>query len=386
MSATAPAAPAAAPQACEPLRLWGLQGRALWALYWGFWLAVGIALAVAEHQHPQPPPGRRAWEPFLNEITSLLVVGALALAVYRGVDALTRRRRGFVIAALAHAAGAAAFGIVHVGAMYALRWPFYALLAGVNYAPMSPWRALRFEGAKDVVTYVVVALLCWGLVLLRREQAQRLHAARAQALLLELQLARLADQLQPHFLFNCLNSIAALVEENPKAAVTMIARVGSFLRSALQHEGDTMTTLDDELSLVRDYLAIQSLRFEDRIALRSEVPPPLGRARLPRLVLQPVVENAVKHGLVRPDVPLELRLRAAVQGGQLVVTLANPLPDAAKSEGAGIGLDLTRRRLALLYGDTASLDAAPQADGAFVVSLSLPLDLAGVGLAEPAHA
>jgi hypothetical protein len=335
---------------------WSRRG---WWLYLLFWLTIGLALALAEAQHPQRPAARRVWEPFVLEITSLLAVGLLALVVYRWVARLAGRPWPQQLAA--HAAGAAAFFVAHVALMHALRIPFYAALAGRLYAPMSPLQLLLFEGPKDLVSYVVVSALSMLVLSRLAEQQQREQVVLAQAALAELRLARLADQLQPHFLFNCLNTVAALIDEDPSGAVTMVARIGDFLRAALDHDGEAGINLGEELRLAELYLAIQRVRFGGGIEVAVDVPAALRTARVPHLVLQPLVENAVKHGAVRPGAPLHVRIAAAVGDGALQISVANSVagPVAAANPGIGHGLDLVRQRLALLFGDAAALSVDP---------------------------
>jgi two-component system, LytTR family, sensor kinase len=304
--------------------------------------------------------------------------------VYRRVAWLTARPpaggplpqlAGVLRLVAAHAAGATAFAVLHLALMTALRWPIYLLLTGRPYGPMAPMQALGYEGAKDIVTYAVVALLAWGAQLRQREQAQRLDLARSQAALTQLQLARLASQLQPHFLFNGLNTVAALVEENPKAAVTMIARLGDFLREALRVDAAAMTTLGQELALASDYLAIQALRFESALQVEVDVAPALHGLAVPRLLLQPLVENAVKHGMVLPQAPLGLLIQARLVGERLQLSVVNSGHDRRpQAPGLGLGLPLVRERLRLQYGERASLEAAPTPDGGFFVRLDLPAE------------
>ena len=321
-----------------------------WLLYAGGWLLLGFALALADAQDPRVVPGRRIWEPFVLEMGSVVVVGALTILVYRWVWWLERTDAGPARLALAHVAGAGAFVLLHVGITYASRIALYAAL-GLDYR-MRPWPAvLAFEAPKDLVTYALMAGLAMAYRLHLREQAQRLLVERARGELAELRLARLGDQLHPHFLFNCLNSIAALVEENPRAAVSMIARVGDFLRSSLRSDRP-WSTLGEEIDLAERYLEIQRIRFEGALVSTATVAPGLAATPVPRLLLQPIVENAVKHTMARPGSPVALRIEASVEGESVRIEVANSRPDAPPpADGTGRGLALVRERLVASRGD-----------------------------------
>lgn len=358
-----------------------------WWLYAAFWLAIGLALALAESQHPQRPPARRPWEPFVLEMSSTLAIGWLALGVYRLVDLAAARRWRWPQVLLMHAGGALAFFVAHVGLMHLLRLPFYATIDGRLYAPMSPLQLLLFEGPKDAVSYVVVVALSMLVQARQGEQRQREQVMQARAALAELRLARVSEQLHPHFLFNCLNSVSSLIEEDSAAAITMVARIGDLLRTVLALDGRSAVGLGQELQLVRQYLAIEQLRFGAGLRLQVDVDESLHGALVPPLVLQPLVENAVKHGFraaasTAPQRDWRLRITGTVDGGELRLELANPLPAgpnpaapaaaAQPAATAGRGLALVRERLALMHGDQARLDVAGS-DGLFVARLRLPL-------------
>ena len=343
--------------------------RRLWVAYWAVWLGAGLSLALAAWQDPNQRPGRAAWEPFVLEISSLLASGLLAMLVYRLARAMHERPLGWLLAA--HGLGAMAFAAAHLVLMHMLRWPFYWLLADRHYGPL-PWlQALSFEGAKDVVTYLVIAALCHGWLWRQREQAQRLAAARAEQLQTELRLAQLGARLQPHFLFNSLNAVASLVEEDPRRAVRMLARLGDYLRGSLRSGEGAERPLSEEVQALRDYLAIQSMRFEDALVADLELPPELAPCRVPRHLLQPLLENAITHGAPAPESPLILRLRAGVVDGRLWLSLHNH-PAQPQGGGTGLGQELAREQLALLYGDRAALEAGPDGAGGYEVRLHLP--------------
>jgi signal transduction histidine kinase len=210
-----------------------------------------------------------------------------------------------------------------------------------------------------------------------RAVRRELGSAALAAELAEARLGALRAQLHPHFVFNALNSVAMLVRGHRNdAAVDAIARLSDLLRDTLQDDARAEVTLDEELAFVRRYLAIEALRFGDRLRVTFDVPPALGDARVPRLVLQPLVENAIRHGLGRRAAAGRVTIAALRDDERLLLTVRDDGPGlhGESSAGAdGVGLANTRNRLAALYGDRASLALATAAEGGAVVTVSLPL-------------
>ncbi len=201
------------------------------------------------------------------------------------------------------------------------------------------------------------------------ESEQRTLAFQVSARDAELRAVR--SQLNPHFLFNSLNSINALVGTDPEGARRMCERLGDFLRKTLQLGARDAVTLDDELALVDRYLAIEQVRFGPRLSVERAVSDEARACLLPPLLLQPLVENAIKHGVAERVEGGTVRLEAALANGSLRIALENPVDHDARARGGeGLGLDIVRRRLEAL-GD-ARLDAR-RVDGLYRVTLTLPV-------------
>ena len=208
----------------------------------------------------------------------------------------------------------------------------------------------------------------------RRER----DAAALEAELARAQLHALRARLQPHFLFNALQGIAALVPRDPDAAVRMTAALGDLLRATLQRPGDQEVPLRDELRLLGSYLEVETARFRDRLRVTYDVAPDALGCRVPDLVLQPLAENAVKHGLSPKRGAGRLTIGARRAGGRLTLWVADDGVGLAGYAGDGLGLAITRERLAHLYGDDHALALAP-ADGAGTrVTIDIPAREAGV--------
>ena len=234
--------------------------------------------------------------------------------------------------------------------------------------PFNPFFLIGFR----LPIYLAIVSLAHAVLFSRRSQERdRLEASLAKA-----RIEALKMQLQPHFLFNSLNSIAALVHRDPQAADEMLAGLSDLLRLTLESSGEQELPLSEELKFVERYLAIEHVRFGERLRFEIEIAPEVRRAMVPTFLLQPLVENAVHHGLEPKPGPGLLSIRAARAGARLRLTVADNGPGL--TDGAapreGIGLANTRARLRELYGDAASLDLESK-DG-LKVEITLPFRLA----------
>lgn len=209
----------------------------------------------------------------------------------------------------------------------------------------------------------------------RREEAIRLQAqtAQLQAQLADARLAALRTQLDPHFLFNTLNAISALVETDPRGVRRMIARLSELLRNSLEGRHDAEIPLDQELGLATRYLEIMQIRFGDRLDVVIRVEPGLETALVPNLILQPLVENAIKHGVSDIEGIGRIEITARRDGSRLLISVRdNGAGLSAQQATEGVGLRNTRARLAQLYGEEQSAELKPGEGGGVVIELSLP--------------
>lgn len=267
--------------------------------------------------------------------------------------------------------------------------------------PQVVWQvALSIRGAADPMRVLLPTLRAWpasfwlidvmllvgsfgavfALISVREGRALRAREQALQAERVALRLEReqqrvrgIRAQLEPHFLFNALSAIAGLVRSGDQAvAVEAIGRLSAQLRYAITTIQQEWTTLGEEVAFVRGYLALQALRFPARLDVRIDVDDRVTDVPCPPLLLQPLIENAIRHDLECHAGPSTLQLTAVgVQDGTLI-TVRNPIPTSGQANpGLGLGLIATRERLALAYGGKARFAAAPD-DGFFVVTLLLP--------------
>ncbi|MGH7466621.1 MAG: sensor histidine kinase [Longimicrobiales bacterium] len=199
------------------------------------------------------------------------------------------------------------------------------------------------------------------------------HAARLHGQLAEARLNALRMQLQPHFLFNSLNAILVLVrDQETRPATRMLELLSEMLRQVLRTDQPHEVALEEELSLVRQYLAIEQIRFSDRLRIHYEVPESLQNATVPRFIFQPLVENALRHGVARrPDAVL-VEIGAARRGVDLELWVRDDGPGPREEGGTGVGLKNTRARLLALYGERAGLELSEAPGGGTQARIQLP--------------
>ncbi|MEM8485446.1 MAG: histidine kinase [Bacteroidota bacterium] len=202
-----------------------------------------------------------------------------------------------------------------------------------------------------------------------------------QASQLELQLAQanlraLKMQLNPHFLFNTLHSVAALVRKNENGtAVKMLGRLGDFLRLALENQGTQQIKLEEELDFLDRYLEIEKIRFQDRLVVQKDVDPEALGLYVPNLILQPLVENAIHHGIAPHSDGGQIIIRATITHDQLVLDVQDDGPGIEKIETArkGVGLSNSIERMQRLYGDNQQVTLHNVPDGGLLVQLTIPV-------------
>ncbi len=254
---------------------------------------------------------------------------------------------------------------------------FHLLVAGrvllsnhlpVSFLPVVLADLRRIEGWSylPILGYLLLILAAYAVSFYRQwQEGRQLTAqlqvanARLETKLVRASLDALKMQLHPHFLFNTLNSITSLIRNNrTQEAEDIVAGLGELLRRSLDHKQESMDALEHELAFLRRYFEIECIRFQDRLAVEFDIDPSCLRARVPSLLLQPLAENAMKHGISKDPAARLLRISARRDGTRLLLTVYNDgpaLPKADTDLGRGIGMANTRARLQMLYGDEARL-------------------------------
>jgi two-component system LytT family sensor kinase len=283
---------------------------------------------------------------------------------------------GRIRALAVHAAASVVLGVLHL-------LPVAVATDLIDpYAPIVVDLSFRDQFTGMVISWIHVdVLLYWATMLTlhfyNKLRMREMREARLEAQLARAQLESLKLQIRPHFLFNSLNAIAGLVRTGENAAaVKMIAGLSELLRYVLKESGaDQQVSLGDELAFLRRYLEIQQTRFGDRLVFDIEAEPEITRAAFPSLLLQPLAENAVEHGVASVALPCEIAVRARREGERVVVSIEDNGPGLAGDVTRGVGLSNCESRLRSLYGDRARLRINPREGGGVSVLVEVPYEL-----------
>ena len=287
-----------------------------------------------------------------------------------------RRVRTLVLYAL----GGAAFSVVHLAC---------TLIVVVSLWPPPPYsfatRAQRIYLTNldwALMTYSAIVGLSYALGYYRESQARALKAAQLEASLAEARFRTLEAELHPHFLFNTLHAISTLIHTQPDAADRMITRLSDLLRMTFARSGGALVPLHEELEFLQKYLEIEQTRFQDRLTVGYDIDPDTLDAAVPRLILQPLVENAIKHGVAPRSGPGTIRIAARRDGDVLRLEVRDNgvgLGGGVRAKlRTGIGLSNTRARLECFYGNAQRL-AFSDAGHGLTVELSFPFQQTPVG-------
>jgi len=269
--------------------------------------------------------------------------------------------------------------VILVGCMlYAFNSVYWGKSRGTTGALWLISRTIILNASENYGIYGLILLARHALDYYRRYTAGERRAAQLRTRLAEAQLQALKMQLQPHFLFNTLHSISALVYKDVEAADKMIARLGDFLRLTLENSGAQEVTLQQELEFLKCYLEIERIRFQDRLTTTLDIDPEALNTQVPNLILQPIVENAIRHGIAPRSTPGRIDILAERKNGTLRIRIKDngagltPNPGFDSSFKEGVGLANTRARLEQLYGAAHRFELANDPRGGLVVTLEIP--------------
>ncbi len=240
--------------------------------------------------------------------------------------------------------------------------------------PLSEWITsyIVTQTPFDLLIYVSVIVASIAFCERRRALAREVEQERLTAQLVQAELRALRMQLQPHFLFNTLHAIGILIDEQPARARRMIVLLGDLLRGTLLADGASIVSLSHELDFARRYLDIEAVRFEDRLRVHIDVPDALLPVRVPNFLLQPLVENAIHHGINHLATAGEITITAHADGATLVIDVCNDGVLQGDASATGVGLAATRARLAKLHGARAHVTLEPH-EGRVRARITLPV-------------
>ena len=337
-----------------------------WLAVAGIWCSIGLFDASrtvfvmhAEGMHHDWP------YLFLVLLLSWLVSGLATPLVVR-----LERLRG-LRAWLIHPLACLGIGVLSSAWIALLEETFNPWLADRMPDFLTLW-GVRFQ--ENLLSFVILYVTVLAVTFALRTRAQM---ARQREVLVQARLDALRRQIEPHFLFNSLNAVVSLIrEERNEDAIQVTVELGDLLRRVLDESSRQLVPLFEELDFLGKYLDIQKVRFGDRLGIAIERAPDLAMAQVPALLLQPLAENAIKHGIGRRVEGGRLDIRVARAEDRLTIAIENDGPPLPPSREDGIGLANVRARLHSLYGDQAALDIADKEPGRVLVTVSLPYRMA----------
>jgi two-component system, LytTR family, sensor kinase len=363
----------------------------IWPLSFGVWSFVTLAYALTVEQFYRSRGGRATFLSLLElQCSQVLPYAPLTPFVFALANRYPLQRNNWRVRLLILLAGGLVFSLIQIAIRGLTPFAFWdpgvqdwvsAVRNPQTHVFQIQWhmyQALFFSNIVDdlITIYLPIVLVAYVVSYYRRLRDRELRASQLQAQLEKARLQALKSQLQPHFLFNTLNSISALMLTDVKAADRMITRLGDLLRISLETAGTQMTTLGRELEFVNCYIEIEKVRFEEKLKVSIDVDPETLDANVPHLLLQPLVDNAIKHGISRLADGGEIRISATKDDADLHLEVRDNGPgfrDSSPSRQSGVGLRITRERLETIYGQDQSVELLTPAEGGTIARVSIPL-------------
>jgi signal transduction histidine kinase len=356
------------------------------AIIWAIWTFIGLVFTLqfyfASYRSERPVP-------FVDGLYMQMIWAYLfALAtpfVLWAVSRMPIDRDNWVRNILLHIPISIALGVVLTAlgrVLIWLRWG-WPLDKPLTFESIARFVVANFTEAIGI--YLLIALSGYAFCYYRRFREGQVKTLQLEAQLSQAQLQALKMQLHPHFLFNTLHSISALLHKDSEAARKMITRLGDFLRLTLENSGSQEVTMRQEMEFLGCYLEIEQIRFQDRLTTRLDVAQQTLDAKVPNLILQPIVENAIRHGIAPRSSQGLIEIEAKQQNGTLRIQVRDNGPGLSEhrtSENVfkkGLGLANTETRLEQLYGPAHSFNLSNNPDGGLIVTLEIPFTRDGVG-------
>ena len=358
----------------------------LWQRRWarfliilGIWTFIGIVFTLQGYftSYRSPRPVRLVDSAYLQFTWSYLWALATPLVVWAAAR-LPIERNNWLRSSLLHVpiSIVLSLGVTAIG--HVLNWLYWDFSLGKPFSWERMGRFVVANFSEGIGIYMLIALTSYAFSYYRRFREGQLRTLQLEAQLSQAQLQALKMQLHPHFLFNTLHSISALLNKDADAARKMITRLGDFLRLTLENSGSQEVTLQQEMEFLSCYLEIERIRFQDRLTTRIDVAQQTLDAKVPNLLLQPIVENAIRHGIAPRSTPGLIEIEAKQRNGTLRIQVRDNgpgLPAHRTSENLfkrGLGLANTETRLERLYGSDHLFDLSNDPDGGMVVTMEIP--------------
>lgn len=337
------------------------------------WFAFWLLLATVDVQDHLRKGHVELWKPLLWEGSSFVVASLLVWALWRYLPHLDRwlrqPPRWFAIPLIALVPIAPLF----VASVYSLRHLAYAFI-GQLYIH-DPWPVVfRYEIVKFAMFYLLFVAVFFGMRSYAAMTAERLRAEQALAATQHAQLLQLTQQIEPHFLFNALNTIAATIHSDPTLADTLLTQLAALLRATTNLSQQPTLKLHDEWQLLNSYAAIMCQRFADRVTVRFSLDETACDCLVPSLLLQPLLENAFRHGVERQTGAALIIVEARREKSMLIVAVSDDIGSLPSTPILGTGLSNAQQRLASMYGNRATLTLRSLQPRGVVARVELPCE------------
>ena len=349
------------------------------ALIFGIWTFIGIVFTLQSYftsfRSEKPTPlfdslyVQMTWSYLWALATPLVLWAATRLPI---------ERNNWMRSALLHVPLSIVLSAFLTALGHVVLWFYWGWSMGRPFSFERMGRFVIANFSEGIGIYLLIALTSYAFSYYRRYRESQVKTILLEAQLSQAQLHALKMQLHPHFLFNTLHSISALLNKDTDSARKMITRLGDFLRLTLDNSGSQEVTLQQEMEFLSCYLEIERIRFQDRLVTRMDVSQQTLDAKVPNLILQPIVENAIRHGIASRSTPGLIEIGAEQRNGTLRIQVRDNgpgLPAHRTSENLfkkGLGLANTETRLERLYGAAHRFDFSDNPSGGLVVTLEIP--------------
>jgi two-component system, LytTR family, sensor kinase len=349
------------------------------ALIFGIWTFIGIVFTLQSYftsfRSEKPTPlfdslyVQMTWSYLWALATPLVLWAATRLPI---------ERNNWMRSALLHVPLSIVLSAFLTALGHVVLWFYWGWSMGRPFSFERMGRFVIANFSEGIGIYLLIALTSYAFSYYRRYRESQVKTILLEAQLSQAQLHALKMQLHPHFLFNTLHSISALLNKDTDSARKMITRLGDFLRLTLDNSGSQEVTLQQEMEFLSCYLEIERIRFQDRLVTRMDVSQQTLDAKVPNLILQPIVENAIRHGIASRSTPGLIEIGAEQRNGTLRIQVRDNgpgLPTHRTSENLfkkGLGLANTETRLERLYGAAHRFDFSNNPAGGLVVTLEIP--------------
>jgi signal transduction histidine kinase len=374
------------------------RGWMIWAISLGVWSFVSLAGTLTFWQLYRSTDMPMSFRTTLGlELSQILTYVPLTPLVFWLATRYPIRRDNWKSRTLLYLGAGVLFCVAHVTLRGATHFALYnskehawnsAIWNPQTHAFAIQWAGLRRLFLNNLVdditgTFVPIVLIAHAISYYRKYQDRESRATQLEGQLAKAHLQALKSQLQPHFLFNTMHSVSALMLTDVQAADRMITRLADLLRMNLESAGTQITTLSREMEFVHCYLEIEQVRFEERLTLIFDIAPETLDAQVPLLLLQPLVDNAVKHGISHLTEGGEIHISSHIHNDDLRLEVRDNGPGFTGSKqerGFGLGLRVTRERLQTLYGKNQSVEVASPREGGVSVVVTIPFRIRAVSV------